>query len=75
MNLKLVAVFLDKTFPVETIWYGHSMLCPDTKWRLRLFISHLEEKEIRQLLDVIAIAYAVVAEDVAVVPETLNYRG
>ena len=40
--------------------------------RLRALVRHLEEEQVRQLLDVIAIAHSVVAKDVAVVPELLN---
>ncbi|MGC3976092.1 MAG: hypothetical protein QM771_17155 [Nitrospira sp.] len=41
-------------------------------WGLRALVRHLEEQQIRQLLDVITVAHPVVAEDVAVVPEFLN---
>ena len=40
--------------------------------RFRAFVGHLEEQQIRQLLDVVAIAHPVVAEDVAIIPELLN---
>ena len=40
--------------------------------RLRLLVRHLQEEQERQLLDVVAIGEAVVAQDVAVVPELLN---
>ncbi len=43
--------------------------------RLRPLVSHLEEEQVRQLFDVIAIAHPVIAEDVAVVPELLDDRG
>ena len=42
---------------------------------LTLLVRHLEEQEVRQLLDIVAIADAVVAEDVAIVPEALDYCG
>ena len=42
-------------------------LCP-----FRLPVGHLEEEQVRQLLDVVAIAHPVVAEDVVVVPELLD---
>jgi hypothetical protein len=35
-------------------------------------VGHLEEQQVSELLDVIAIRHAVVAEDVAVVPELLD---
>jgi hypothetical protein len=37
-----------------------------------LLISHLEEDEVGQLLDVITIADALITEDVAVVPDFLD---
>ena len=37
--------------------------------RLRALVGHLEEEKERQLLDVVAVGEAVVAKDVAVVPE------
>ena len=42
------------------------------QWGLRLLVGHLEEQQVRQLLDVVAVGEAVVAEDVAVVPELLD---
>ena len=39
---------------------------------LRPLVGHLEKQQVRQLLDIVAVAHAVVAEDVAVVPELLN---
>ena len=38
-------------------------------------IGHLEEQQIRQLLDVVAVAHPVVAQDIAVIPEFLDDRG
>ena len=43
--------------------------------RPRPLVGHLEEQQIRQLLDVIAVAHPVVKQDVAVVPELLGNRG
>ena len=40
--------------------------------RLRLLVRHLEEQQVGELLDVVAVGEAVVAEDVAVVPELLD---
>jgi hypothetical protein len=39
---------------------------------LRALVGHLEEQQIRQLLDIVAVAHPIVAEDVAVVPEFLD---
>src|SRR4051794_8178507 len=35
-------------------------------------VGHLEEQQVRELLDVVAVAHAVVAENLAVVPELLD---
>jgi hypothetical protein len=40
-----------------------------------LLVGHLEEEQIRQLLQVIAVGQPVVPQDVAVVPELLNELG
>ena len=40
--------------------------------RLRALVGHLEEQQIRQLFDIVAVAHPVVAQDVAVVPEFLD---
>ena len=37
-----------------------------------MLVCHLEEKEIGELLDIVAIAYPVVSEDVTIIPQTLN---
>ena len=37
-----------------------------------MLVGHLEEKKVGELLDVVAVAHAVVAEDVAVVPKLLD---
>ena len=56
-------------------------MAPERDGQGQLFASHLEEQQIRQLLDIVAVAHPaclcvarrqVVAEDVAVVPEFLN---
>ena len=64
MNKKIIAIHLDQAGPVAP--------CRD---RARLvirglgsLIRHFEEKQIRQLLDVIAITHPVVPQDVTVVP-------
>ena len=43
--------------------------------RARTLIGHLEEQQIGELFDVVAIAHALVAQDVAVVPELLDEGG
>jgi len=48
----------------------------DDRWlaprRLCALVGHLEEEEVGELLDVVAIRQAVVAKDFAVVPELLD---
>src|SRR5208337_4184749 len=39
--------------------------------RFRMLVGHLEEEEEGELLDVVAVAHSVIAEDVAEVPEFL----
>jgi hypothetical protein len=43
--------------------------------RLAALVGHLEKQKISELFDVIAVAHAVVAQDVAVIPEFLDKRG
>jgi len=40
--------------------------------RARALVRHLEKQQVGELLDVVAIAHPVVAQDVAVVPELLD---
>ena len=61
---QLVTVFLDETRPTALLCHRALLLV----WRLGALVSHLEEKQIGELFDVVAIRHAVVAQDVAVVP-------
>ena len=38
----------------------------------RLLVGHLQEQQVRQLLEVVAVREAVVAQDVAVAPQALD---
>ena len=38
-------------------------------------VGHFEEQQVRKLLHIVAVAHPVVPEDVAVIPEALNYGG
>jgi len=51
MRFQIVAIELDQHIPSEFLGHGRRSL----EWRLRLFIRHLQEQQIRQLLDVIAV--------------------
>ena len=66
--MEVVAVLLEEAGP--TVLVGN--LAGLVVRSLRALVGHLEKQQIRQLLDVVAIAHPVVAEDVAVVPEFLN---
>ena len=65
---QIIAVLLQQARPA--IFRGN--LAWLVVWRHRPLVRHLEEQQIRQLFDVVAVAHPVVAKDVAVVPEFLN---
>ena len=64
----VVAIFLEQTGPTVLI----RNLAGQIVRGLRPLVRHLEEQQIRQLLDIVAIAYTVVAEDIAVIPELFD---
>ena len=68
---KLVTVALDETLPGVLVMDDAFLLVR----LLGALVRHLEEEQIGELLDVIAVAHAVVAKDVAVVPEFLDDGG
>ena len=70
MDLQLVAVAVEQDCPVETVGNDGGSV----ERRLRLLVGHLQEQQVGQLLDVVAVREAVVAEDVAVVPELRDER-
>lgn len=65
---QLVAVFLDEARP--TVLLRHRALL--VVRRPGALVGHLEEQQIGELLDVVAIRHAVVTQDVTVVPEFLD---
>src|SRR5436309_2205762 len=65
---ELVPIALQQARPVVSRGYRASL----TVGRLCPLVRHLEEQQIRQLLDVVSVAHPVVPEDVAVVPEFLD---
>jgi hypothetical protein len=71
VSFEIVAIQLQQRIPAESLWDGGRFV----EGRLRLLVGHLQEEQERQLLDVIAIGQAVVAEDIAVVPELLDQGG
>ncbi len=68
MNLERVAVPLEERGPVET--RGHDRRPRER--RPRLLVGHLEEEQIRELLEVVAVREPVVPQDVAVAPQPLD---
>jgi hypothetical protein len=68
VDLQRIAVLAGRTRPVEPGRDGGGVVV----WRLGALVGHLEEEEVGQLLDVVAVGEAVVAQDVAVVPEFLD---
>ena len=40
-----------------------------------VLVVHLEEQQVSQLLDIVAVRHAVVAQDIAVVPQALDDGG
>ena len=49
-----------------------ALACPSSR---ALLVVHLEEEQVGELFDVVAVRHAVVAQDVAVVPEALDDGG
>ena len=61
---QIVAVFLEEARPTVLLRYRALLVIR----RFNPFVGHFEKQQIRQLLHVIAIAHAVVAQDIAVIP-------
>ena len=68
---KVVPVLLQQARPVVAGGYGALLV----EGLLGPFGGHLEEEEKGELLDIVAVAHAVVPEDVAEVPEFLDHCG
>jgi hypothetical protein len=68
MDFEFVAVLRVERRPAEALRNDRGLV----PRRQRLLVRHLEEQQIRELLDVVPIRQPVVAEDVAVVPELLD---
>ena len=75
--LQGVAVVVEKVVavPPQQARTSHSPPAPGfpgCRAALAALVGHLQEQQIGELLDVVAVAHAVVAQDVAVVPEFLD---
>jgi len=68
--LQRLAVALEKALPAEVLRDGALLAVVGD-----LLGGHLEEEQVGELLDVVAVGHAVVAQDVAVVPDALDDRG
>ena len=68
MRFQLVALQLQQRVPTESLRNGRRLI----ERRLRLLVCHFQEEQKRELLDVVAVRQAIIAQDVAVVPEFLN---
>ncbi len=70
MGFELFAVPLQERGPVEVGRDGAGLA-----EHIGAFLVHLQEKQVGELLDVIAVGDAVVAQNVAVVPDALDDGG
>ena len=68
VDLQLVAVAREQARPVEPVGDERGPV----ERRLRLLVGHLQEEQVGELLEVVAVREPVVAQDVAVVPEPLD---
>jgi len=67
VGLKLIAVEVEQAAPVVCLGDGAGLA-----EKLDLLVVHLEEEQVGELLHVVAVGHAVVAQDVAVVPQALH---
>ena len=67
-DFQLVAILGQQRRPILALGNGRGLV----ERRPGLLIRHFQEQQKRQLLDVIAVGQAVIAKDVAVVPELGN---
>ena len=70
MRFEIVAIQTLQTRPV--VFFGNGALPAEHGCVFRV---HFQEQQVGELLDVVAIGHAVVAQDVAVVPKALNDGG
>ncbi len=68
MRFELLTLQAEQRRPVETL--GHDPV----EAELVLLLGHLQEQQVGQLLDVVAVRQAVIPQDVAVVPELVDDR-
>ena len=65
---RLVAVLTKQAGPTALLWCGALLVL----WCLGELVRHLEEQQMGERLDIVAIRHAVIAQDIAVVPKLLN---
>src|SRR5258708_18985373 len=68
MNFEFVTVTLQQRRPVEPLWDDRRT----GERGLGLLVRHLQEQQIGELLEVVAVRKPVVTEDVAVAPQPLH---
>ena len=70
MRLQLVSVAAEQAFPIVALWNARRLVIG---W-LRALVGHLEEEQVGQLLHVVAIGHAIIAQQVTVIPQALDNR-
>ena len=68
MKVEFVAIQANQRSPVQLLWDDRGT----AEWGFGLLVRHLEEEQECQLFDVVLVRKAVVAQDVAVVPQFLD---
>jgi hypothetical protein len=64
VDFQVVAVATQERLPIHAGWHQ----CRPVERRLGLFVGHLQEEQVSELLEVIAVRESVVSEDVAIAP-------
>ena len=70
MGFEGIAVLVNQALPVQSGGYNRLL----AERRFGLLVRHFQEQQIGQLFHIIAVTDAVIAEDIAVIPEFL-YNG
>src|SRR5207302_744685 len=68
MRLQRVPIATHQAIPAVPLWNTRRLVI---RW-LRPLVRHLEEKQVGQLLYIVPIRYAVIAQQVTVIPQALD---
>src|SRR5262245_41885141 len=68
VDLEVVPISLEERLPVKPIRNDRGA----GEGRLCLLVRHLEKEQVRELLEVVTVREPIIAEDVAVAPESLD---